>query len=198
MLAIRLQRTGRSGHAQFRLIAQDSRFSPTSGRVVAYLGSYDPHTKQATIDKDKAAGYLSKGAQPSERAAKLLKAEGVKLPTWVAKPLKQKGEIRNPEKLRRNRPAGAPTPEPKAEAAPEGETPAEAPGEEAAAETPAETEVAAPEKPADETPTELEKTAEPVEESSVEAKPTEPTEEPITEAPAEVEPTGTPTEPEKS
>jgi small subunit ribosomal protein S16 len=173
MLAIRMQRTGRSGHAQFRVIVQDSRFSPTSGRVVEYLGSYDPHTKVASIDKDKAAGYLKNGAQPSERVVKLLKDEGVKLPGWVEKPAKRKGEIRNPEKLRRNRPeepeAPAPSAEPVAEAdaqaaeaeneapaEPEAETPVEATSAEAetaAEETPAEPEAPAtedaPEQPAE-------------------------------------------------
>lgn len=106
MLAIRMQRTGRRGHAQFRLVVQDSRFSPTSGRVVAYLGNYDPHTKTANFDKEKAAKYLGNGARPSDRVAGLLKKEGVKLPSWVRVSAPHKRPIRHPEKLRRNRPAG--------------------------------------------------------------------------------------------
>jgi len=105
-----MQRTGRKGHTQFRVIVQDSRFSPTSGRVVAYLGSYDPHAKTTTLDKDKAKTYLSNGAQPSERVVRLLKSEGVKLPSWASKPSTQKRVIKNSDKLRRNRPAGAPAP----------------------------------------------------------------------------------------
>lgn len=104
MLAIRLQRTGRSGHAQFRLIVQDSRFSPVRGRVVAYLGSYDPHTKQAAIDSQKAADYLEKGAQPSDRAARLLQKEGVKLPKWVNLSQPKKRTVRNADKRRSTRP----------------------------------------------------------------------------------------------
>jgi small subunit ribosomal protein S16 len=125
MLAIRLQRTGRSGHAQFRVIVQDSRFSPKSGRVTAYLGSYDPHSKVSTLDKEKAADYLNHGAQPSDRVALLLKSEGVKLPDWVKlEQSKTKRAIRNPEKLRRNRPTGEPAPAPVAEVT---ETPTEQP-----------------------------------------------------------------------
>jgi small subunit ribosomal protein S16 len=105
MLAIRMQRTGRKGHAMFRIIVQDARRSPTSGKVVAQLGSYDPHTKAVVITKDKASFYLEHGAQPSERAAKLLKAEGIKLPAWVAASTKKSKSIKNVEKLRRNRPA---------------------------------------------------------------------------------------------
>ncbi|MEX2006901.1 MAG: 30S ribosomal protein S16 [Candidatus Saccharimonadales bacterium] len=111
MLAIRLQRTGRSGHAEFRLIVQDSHFSPKRGRVVAYLGSYNPHTKVAAIDSKTAAKYLENGAQPSDKAAQLLKKEGIKLPAWVKTPAKKKRAIKHPDKLRRNRPVGAPAPE---------------------------------------------------------------------------------------
>ena len=107
MLAIRMQRTGRRGHAQFRVIVQDSRFHPTRGKVVAYLGSYNPHAKTAQLDKEAAQKYLSNGAQPSDRAVKLLKAEGVKLPAWVEVSSPKKKAIKNPEKLRRNRPADA-------------------------------------------------------------------------------------------
>ena len=104
MLAIRMQRTGRKGHAMFRVVVQESRLTPTSGRVVAMLGSYDPHTKQAVLAKDKAAFYLDNGAQPSDRAARLLQKEGVKLPKWVKCEANKQREARNPEKLRKNQP----------------------------------------------------------------------------------------------
>lgn len=122
MLTIRMQRTGRSGHAMFRVVVQDSRQTPTSGKVVASLGNYNPHAKSLTLDKEKAAFYLEHGAQPSERAARLLSAEGVKLPKWVVVSEGKKGALRNPEKLRRNQPkemaAEAPKETPAAEPAP--------------------------------------------------------------------------------
>jgi small subunit ribosomal protein S16 len=65
VLAIRMQRTGRSGHPQFRVIVQDSRFSPSGGRVVAYLGNYNPHTKEAKLDSEKTSMYLQNGAHPT-------------------------------------------------------------------------------------------------------------------------------------
>ncbi len=104
MLAIRMQRTGRKGHAMFRVVVQESRLTPTSGRVVATIGSYDPHTKQATLVKDKAAYYLDHGAQPSDRAARLLQKEGVTLPKWVKLTANKARTLRNPEKLRKNQP----------------------------------------------------------------------------------------------
>jgi len=124
MLVIRMQRTGRKGHAMFRVIVQDSRRTPTSGKIVAALGSYDPHAKTVILNKEKAQVYLDNGAQPSERVAKLLQSEGVKLPKWVVLSDAKASKIRNLEKLRRNRPD-----EPKEEAAPEAEAeaaPAEA------------------------------------------------------------------------
>ena len=130
MLVIRLQRTGRKGHAQFRVVVQDSRRTPTSGKVVALLGTYNPHTKQLTVDKERAQHYLDHGAQPSDRVAVLLKKDGVKLPKWVKLPGKQEGKLRNPEKLRRNQPKEEVAEE---APAPEAETPAEEPTETAEA-----------------------------------------------------------------
>ena len=105
MLVIRMQRTGRKGHAQFRVVVQDSRRTPTSGRLVAALGSFNPHTKVAILDKEKASFYLEHGAQPSERVIRLLKAEDVKLPSWVKVPTTDKQRVvRNADKRRSTRP----------------------------------------------------------------------------------------------
>ncbi|HEX9679652.1 MAG TPA: 30S ribosomal protein S16 [Candidatus Saccharimonadales bacterium] len=136
MLAIRLKRIGRANDAFYRLIVQDSRRHPTRGKVVAYLGTFDPHAKTVTIDKDETKRFLSNGAQPSQTAARLLKKEGVKLPSWVSIEKQPKKTTRNPEKLRKNRPAGAEAPavkseEPKAKEQPAAEIPAEPVVEEA-------------------------------------------------------------------
>jgi small subunit ribosomal protein S16 len=127
-----MQRTGRKGHAMFRLVVQDSRRTPTSGKIVAQLGSFDPHSKTVILDNEKATFYLKNGAQPSDRAALLLKKEGVKLPKWVSLSDKKSGTTRNPEKLRKNQPE-KPAEEPAAEEAPA----TEAPVESAEAEAPA-------------------------------------------------------------
>ena len=152
MLAIRMQRTGRKGHAMFRMVVQDSRRTPSSGKVVARLGSYDPHSKTLTFDKEKASFYLDHGAQPSDRVAILLKKEGVKLPGWVSQLTKKESTVRNPDKRRSTRPE-----EPKAEAPATEDTPVEAPAETEAA--PAEAPAGEPTQPentedASETPAE--------------------------------------------
>lgn len=106
MLVIRLQRTGRKGHAQFRIVVQDSRRTPTSGAIVAALGSYNPHDKKVIIDKEKTATYLSNGAQPSNRVVRLLQSEGVELPKWVKVAANDKqASVRNADKRRSSRPA---------------------------------------------------------------------------------------------
>jgi small subunit ribosomal protein S16 len=161
MLAIRMQRTGRSGHAQFRVIVQDSRFSPKRGRVVSYLGSYNPHTKEAAIDSQKAAQYLNSGAQPSDTVARLFKKEGIKLPAWVNVSDPKKRSVRHPEKRRSTAPAQPEKAEPAAQ------EPSEAKAEEAnQPETPDRT---------DQAPAETEAEAETAEEKSEDAAASEET-----------------------
>ncbi len=105
MLAIRLQRVGRQGYATYRLAVQEAQRHPSSGRVVAYVGSYNPHTKDATVQVELAQKYLDNGAQPTPRVVKLLAAAGVKLPTWVVKADNKKQKaIRHSDKLRKNQP----------------------------------------------------------------------------------------------
>lgn len=104
MLAIRLQRTGRKGYPTYRIAVQESQLSPSSGRVVAYVGNYNPHTKETKVEVEVAQKYLDNGAQPSPRVVMLLEEAGVKLPKWVAQPDKREKAIKNPDKLRRNKP----------------------------------------------------------------------------------------------
>lgn len=133
MLAIRLQRVGRKGHAMYRVAIQEAQRHPSSGRVVAYVGTYDPHTKEAKIQVESAQKYLDNGAQPSPRVIKLLEAAGVKLPKWVQKFDSGKSKTtRHADKLRKN--------QPKEEVVPVEET--EVVKEAADVETPAETEEA--------------------------------------------------------
>ena len=126
MLAIRMQRLGRKGYPTYRLAVQESRRHPSSGRVVAYVGSYNPHTKDSNLNVEKITFYLENGAQPTPRVVKLLKENKVKLPDWVKEYGEKKRDIRNAEKLRRN--------QPKEEAPAEPEVTEETPAEETATE----------------------------------------------------------------
>ena len=123
MLVIRMARGGRNKYPVYRIVAAESSRAVT-GKFVAVLGHYNPHTKDLTINKEETVKYIGNGAQPSNAVIKLLQREKVELPEWVV--LKTKNKKSKQE----------PTEEPVAEAAPAEEAPAkeEAPAEEPAAE----------------------------------------------------------------
>jgi ribosomal protein S16 len=90
------------------MIVQDSRRTPTSGKIVTSLGSYDPHAKTLSIDTERATQFLNNGAQPSPRVVSLLSKEGVKMPSWVkVKATDRTRSIKNLDKLRKNQPVVA-------------------------------------------------------------------------------------------
>ena len=104
MLAIRMQRKGRAHYPTYRIVVQESQRHPLSGRVVAEVGNYNPATKALTLDKEAVEKYLSNGAQPSSRAAYILKKNGVKLPKWYKEPSEKKAAPKHADKLRKNQP----------------------------------------------------------------------------------------------
>ncbi|MBO7718348.1 30S ribosomal protein S16 [Candidatus Saccharibacteria bacterium] len=111
MLAIRMQRNGRSHYPTYRIVVQESQRHPLSGRVVAEVGNYNPQTKALTMDKAAVEKYLSNGAQPSGRVALILKKNGVKLPKWVKLAPTKKSVAKHADKLRKNQPKEAPAEE---------------------------------------------------------------------------------------
>lgn len=122
MLAIRLQRLGRKRMPIYRIAVQESHRHPSSGRVIAYVGRYNPHDKYVEFDHEKVAFYLNNGAQPSPRITRLLEEQKIELPSWVKKSTKKQGVIRNQDKLRKNQVAEeSVAEETPAEAAPEAE-----------------------------------------------------------------------------
>jgi small subunit ribosomal protein S16 len=115
MLAIRLQRNGRTHLPVYRIVVQESQRHPLSGRIVAEVGNYNPATKELTLDKKAVEKYLYNGAQPSSRVAFILKKNGVKLPKWYKEAAAKKVAAKHADKLRKNQPK---------EEAPAEETPA--------------------------------------------------------------------------
>ena len=104
MLAIRMQRNGRTHLPVYRIIVQEAQRHPLSGRVVAEVGNYNPETKRVVLDKEKLEFYLGHGAQPSSRVAFVLKKEGVKLPDWYKETPKKHAQAKHADKLRKNQP----------------------------------------------------------------------------------------------
>ena len=74
---LRLTRIGKKKQPQYRIVAADAR-SPRDGRFIEILGHYDPRQDPSalTVDNAKAIKWLSEGAQPTERVAKLLEVSG--------------------------------------------------------------------------------------------------------------------------
>ncbi|MBQ9992146.1 MAG: 30S ribosomal protein S16 [Firmicutes bacterium] len=75
---IRLRRLGAKKAPFYRVVVADSR-SPRDGKFIEEIGYYDPTTNPATIkiDEEKALKWLNDGAQPSDTAKALLKAQGI-------------------------------------------------------------------------------------------------------------------------
>jgi small subunit ribosomal protein S16 len=82
MVVIRLARTGRKKYPTYRIVAADSSRAAT-GKFIMILGSYNPHTKQLVIDKEKTVDFMSHGARPSNAVIKLLSKEKIDLPKWA-------------------------------------------------------------------------------------------------------------------
>ncbi len=80
-LRIRLARGGAKKRPFYRIVVADSR-SPRDGRFIERIGSYNPmlpqeHEDRVRIDVEKAKDWMSKGAQPSDRVARMLAAAEV-------------------------------------------------------------------------------------------------------------------------
>jgi small subunit ribosomal protein S16 len=78
MVKIRLARHGSIHNPHYRVVVADSR-QPRDGGYIENLGHYDPRKKTENylgLDLDRAKYWLSVGAQPTERAKKLLKQIG--------------------------------------------------------------------------------------------------------------------------
>ena len=128
---IRLTRMGKKKQPSYRVVVVDSR-KPRDGAYIEQIGRYDPRQDPSLveIDNERALDWLQKGAQPTERAKKLLEISGA----WTRFAI-DRGEIHTVGS------ASAPTPEPAPEPDPEPEAEEPAPEPEAAAEeqeTPAE------------------------------------------------------------
>ena len=148
MLKIRLARGGAKKRPYYSIVIADSH-SPRDGRFIEKVGSFNPLLKKddpqrVTMKVERLQDWISKGAQPTDRVARFLAAEG--LAEWShgnnpnkGKPGK-KAEERAAEKAQREADRAAALAEaaanpPAVEEEPVGE---EAPAEETAAEAPVE------------------------------------------------------------
>lgn len=77
MLKIRLQRIGRINSPSYRIIVTEHTRGPKTGNFVEKLGSYNPKTKERTLNADRIKYWISVGAQPSDTMHNMLVTEGV-------------------------------------------------------------------------------------------------------------------------
>ena len=91
-LRIRLSRGGAKKRPFYRIVAADSRM-PRDGRFIEKLGTYNPllakdSEERVKMDVERVQYWISQGAQPTDRVARMLEAAGVK----------EKTERNNPKK----------------------------------------------------------------------------------------------------
>jgi small subunit ribosomal protein S16 len=74
---IRLTRMGKKKQPSYRVVVMDSR-KPRDGKYIEQIGRYDARQDPSLIEIDnaRAVDWLQKGAQPTERAKKLLEISG--------------------------------------------------------------------------------------------------------------------------
>lgn len=80
-LKIRLARGGAKKRPYYRIVVADAR-SPRDGRFIDRIGTFNPllakdAENRVTLDVEKAKAWLEKGAQPTDRVARFLDAQGL-------------------------------------------------------------------------------------------------------------------------
>lgn len=87
MVKIRLMRIGSKRNPHYRLVVVDSR-KKRSADYIEQLGYYDPREttqEHLKVDAERAAHWLSMGAQPTETVVRILEKNGVEVPGVRAK-----------------------------------------------------------------------------------------------------------------
>ena len=98
-LKIRLARGGSKKRPFYRVVIADSR-APRDGRFIEKIGTYDPRLpkdseNRVQIDGEKAAEWIKKGAQPTDRVARFLsqiEVDGKPIVAWEHGDNPNKGE----------------------------------------------------------------------------------------------------------
>jgi len=91
-IAIRLARGGMKKRPYYRIVVSDSR-NARDGKFLEKIGTYNPllpkdNAERVKLDGERAAYWLSVGAQPSDRVARFLDAAGLRVRTAKNNPEK--------------------------------------------------------------------------------------------------------------
>ncbi len=125
-MKIRLARGGSKKRPHYSIVAADSRM-PRDGRFIEKLGTYHPllpkdSEDRVKMDMERVQHWLDKGAQPTDRIARMLEAAGVR----------EKATRSNPKKAEPGTKAKERAEEKAAKAAAPAEAPAGEPAEDTA------------------------------------------------------------------
>ena len=73
MVKIRLQRQGKKKVPFYHIVVADSR-SPSDGKIIEQIGTYDPMTEPSTIvlDNEKVEKWIKNGAKPTPTVKELI------------------------------------------------------------------------------------------------------------------------------
>lgn len=139
MIKLRLARHGAKNRPYYHIVAADAR-APRDGKYLERVGSYNPmlprdHEDRVKLNEDAIKAWLGKGAQPTDRVARMLGEAGL-IAKYVIRetPKKSAPGEKAQERLREAEEAKAAKEEAAKEAAEAAKAEAEAPKEEAAAE----------------------------------------------------------------
>ena len=102
-LKIRLSRGGSKHRPYYRIVIADAR-SPRDGKFIDRVGSFNPllakdDEKRVVLDLEKTKEWLTKGAQPTDRVARFLDANGLLKRTARNNPEKAKPKKKAQERL---------------------------------------------------------------------------------------------------
>jgi small subunit ribosomal protein S16 len=105
-LKIRLSRGGAKKRPFYRIVVADARM-PRDGRFVEKIGTFDPlkakdDASRLVLDVEKAQAWIAKGAQPTDRVARLLDTLGA-----VKRDARSNPEKAQPKKKAQERNAAA-------------------------------------------------------------------------------------------
>jgi small subunit ribosomal protein S16 len=132
-LKIRLARGGAKKRPFYRIVVADSR-SPRDGRYIEKIGTFDPlkakdAADRVVLDLENAKAWLGKGAQPTDRVARILDGVGL-----LKREARNNPEKAQPKKKAQERAAAAAEAENAAKEAAAAPAPAPEPAPEPAAE----------------------------------------------------------------
>jgi len=105
MIVLRMTRHGAKKRPFYHIVVADRRF-PRDGRYIEAVGTYNPmlpkdDPKRVSLKEDLVKEWIKKGAQPSERVARILHAAGLGPEVkWRESPKKSAPRTKTQERLK--------------------------------------------------------------------------------------------------